>query len=343
MAMQESELLLVRNFGGYQKAAERYHLSNRRSFVVGDNEPVVWHWRHHYEQRPVDLLDALKRQLIPISIAVSSGEKEASWATWGNGDAGRPENRWRGVKGGRWKLCHVFPAAPSHLDDSEEAILARFVRNFHPINQFWFASDYNWKSRGRYEMSPKARLGEWPEVCMAFWRAYSARYPQEAVWFQNAARLSERELQAANFASDPLIKFWWRAEPPVPPSSGGTRISPSIAQSATGSENALKKRLDNICSIRETGTGRFHLSQMGKTIGGSERDVPFRFQVVDASGGVIAESSEETARGLGIAERGRRDYDADKYHQTDFMKWECGQGLVPFQALARRVRHWAYY
>jgi len=98
-----------------------------------------------------------------------------------------------------------------------------------------------------------------------------------------------------------------------------------------------------VCVVRETSTGRFHLSQFGRAIGGPDREAPFRFQVLDAAGEPLAESGEVTAKELGIAERGRCDYDADNYHQTDFVMWEEGQGLVPYQALAKRVRNWIYF
>ena len=113
-ALERSPLLLVRNFGQFQEAARParpYRCDDALSFVVCDNEPVVWFWRRHRENERFDLLDAIEQQSLPISMAPSNGEREKNWKTWGNGDAPLPRDRWRGCHGGRWKLCHVFQAA----------------------------------------------------------------------------------------------------------------------------------------------------------------------------------------------------------------------------------------
>jgi hypothetical protein len=328
-AMAPGRLLVVRNFGNYQTAAIANQSSDRkRTFVVGDNEPVVWFWRRLFAGTPVDLAEAIRRQELPISMSPQRGEEERHWATWGTGDASRLRERWRGAHGGRWKLCHVFGAAPAHLDDSESGLLARFVRNFHPINHFWFASEYPW-SHGRFIMSPEPRLGESAAVCMAFWQAYSARYPKEADWFIEAARLSEVERKAACAASDPDVEFRWEVRPL-------TKGTPAAAPEDTG-------RTESVCVVRETDTGRFHLAQFGQSIGGPNRDKPFRFEVFSADGELLAQSGKVTAKELGIAERGRGDYDADRYHQTDFLIWEEGERLVPHRAPAKRVPKWIFY
>lgn len=340
-AMERSDPLLVRNFGSYQRAAEGYRTADgKRSFVVGDNEPVVWFWRHLHEGRPVDLTAALCDQALPISMSPDRDEDARNWATWGNGDRNRANERWRGVNGGRWKLCHIFQAAPAHLDDSEPGLTARFVRNFHPLNHFWFASEYVWKNHGRFVMSPEPRLGESTAVCMAFWREYCARYPSEANWFMSAAGLNSSELDAAKSTRDPTVEFKWEPDEGMGPDSVERPFHP---RTETIPGRGLVADRANVCIIRETSEGRFHLGHFGKSIGGQDRDVPFKFRVIDVTGRLLAESAPATAAELGIAVVGRGDYDGDNYRQRDFMRREAGKALVPHQALARRVPGWKYF
>ena len=89
--------------------------------------------------------------------------------------------------------------------------------------------------------------------------------------------------------------------------------------------------------VRETRTGRFHLSNFGVTTGGSDRTQPFIIIVQDARGHVIAESDVVTAASLGIADRGREDYDCDKFRQRDFFVRDPHNTVKPASPIARRV------
>jgi hypothetical protein len=94
----------------------------------------------------------------------------------------------------------------------------------------------------------------------------------------------------------------------------------------------------NVAEIHESRNGRFHLNKFGVEIGGENRDKPFVFRIFNAAGTVIAESCEVTARGLGIAEKGRTDYDRNLFHQKDFF----AQNGQPNSPIARRVKKWFY-
>ncbi len=94
-------------------------------------------------------------------------------------------------------------------------------------------------------------------------------------------------------------------------------------------------------TIRENARGRFHLEGFGASCGGDDRDEPFFFVVRARNGREIARSSTTTARALGIAEHGRKDYDVDVFHQTDFFIARAGSGPTPGSAIARRVT-WQY-
>ena len=87
--------------------------------------------------------------------------------------------------------------------------------------------------------------------------------------------------------------------------------------------------------VKETSSGRFHLAGFGVTCGGMDRATPFVLVVQDQRGREIGRSHPTTAQELGIAERGRGDYDLDKFHRTDFLKVVGGR-LVP-SAQARRA------
>jgi hypothetical protein len=142
--------LITRNFKSYSNSGRTYFSSDESNikFFVGDNEPVVYFWTHLYNEKSIDLAYSIQEKIIPISMAPNSkgGECKKKWKVWGNGDTNSsPNSSWRGISGGRWKLCHIFQAAPKHLGDSTVDIRARFVRNFHPLNHFWFPSEYNWK------------------------------------------------------------------------------------------------------------------------------------------------------------------------------------------------------
>ena len=93
--------------------------------------------------------------------------------------------------------------------------------------------------------------------------------------------------------------------------------------------------------VRETSTGRFHLVGFGAEYGGTDRDESFIFVVRDRQGCEVARSLPYTARQLSIAERGRRDYDADRFHQSDFFKRDAGGGPIAHSAIARRAR-WTF-
>ena len=90
--------------------------------------------------------------------------------------------------------------------------------------------------------------------------------------------------------------------------------------------------------VRETPTGRFHLTDFGVECGGTSRDESFIFVVRDQHGCEVAHSLPATARQLSIAERGTRDYDANRFHQTDFFKKDAGGVPVPHSAIARRAQ-----
>lgn len=93
--------------------------------------------------------------------------------------------------------------------------------------------------------------------------------------------------------------------------------------------------------VVETSTGRFHLAGFGVNCGGTDRNESFVFVVRDRYGREMARSLPATARQLLIAERGRREYDANRFHQTDFFKRAADGRPVPDSAVARRCR-WTF-
>ena len=93
--------------------------------------------------------------------------------------------------------------------------------------------------------------------------------------------------------------------------------------------------------IRENAAGRFHLERFGVRCGGIDRDEVFFFVVRRSDGEEIARSSPTTARDLGIAERGRKDYDLDLFHRTDFFVARGALPPIPGSAIARRAT-WEY-
>lgn len=312
-AVEDSPLLVVRSFGKYKQAAKRFTSSEgSQSFVVGDNEPVVWSWLRHDAGETVDLCRHFEQQTIPISMAPAKGEVEGDWKAWGNGDKAKPSERMRGERGGRWKLCHIFRAAPDHLEDSAEDIRARFVRNFHPLNHFWFASEFRWKS-GFFEMKPTARLGEWAPLCLGMWDLACARYPEQARWFRAQAKVTNRELDESTRRALTDFSFAWRTTQPVLESPPAARSEQGIA----------------VVEVRENGRGRYHLQGFGKSQGGEDRKQPFEVVVYGLDGTERARSLPTTAEKLGIAKNGMKDYLEDAYRRTDFVTFDDDEALSP--------------
>ncbi len=110
------------------------------------------------------------------------------------------------------------------------------------------------------------------------------------------------------------------------------------ARNDSGSNAGSMAEVAREFEVRETSTGRFHLAGFGAEYGGSDRDESFIFVVRDRHGCEVARSLPCTARQLSIAERGRRDYDANRFHQSDFFKRDAGGGPIPHSAIARRAR-----
>lgn len=312
-ALEDSPLLVIRNFGKYQQAGKRFTSSDGSlAFVVGDNEPVVWSWLRHAAEENVDLCRHFEQQEIPISMAPAKGELEEDWKAWGNGDKAKPSERMRGEHGGRWKLCHTFRAAPDHLGDSAEDIRARFVRNFHPLNHFWFASEFRWRS-GSFEMKPTARLGEWPPLCLGMWDLVSDRYPEQARWFLAQAKVEIREVDESARRELTDFSFAWR------PTQSAFESAPT----------ARSDRGMAVVEVRENGQGRYHLQGFGKSQGGEDRKRPFEVVVYGLDGTERARSLPTTAEELGIAKNGMKDYLEDAYRRTDFIIFDDDQTLSP--------------
>ncbi len=327
-AADRASTLIVRAFKGYTKAGK---LESSRAdgasiqFVVGDNEPAVWFWRQHADGRaPVNLREAMASQTIPISMAPSRGEDEALWKEWGNGDASRPTERWRGVRGGRWKLCHIFAASPPHLGDSPVDIRARFIRAFHPLNQFWFPSEYRWK-QGYFEMKPKARLGEWQALCLAMWDSHARRHPELAQWFLAHASVTEGENATEARAELRPFSFRWQET--------------AAASEQRDSPEPQAPHVDAVCEfdVVENSCGRFHLRSFGERVGGPDRDKPFVFVVRNAEGEEVDRSSVVTVDALKIGALGRRDYDKNEYRITDFMILTSDGAPLPNSLVAQRA------
>lgn len=324
-ALHAAPVLVVRSFRGFTSAGRLESVGRGADavrFVVGDNEPAVWFRRRLSEApRATDLPTALADQTLPISLAPSEGDTPDEWRTWGTGDAPHRVERWRGVDGGRWKLCHVFDAAPAHLGARPADVRARFVRAFHPLNVFWFASEYRWR-RGHYVMSPSPRLGEWAPLRRAFWNEHAARYPELARWFLEHANVAATELPENGGSSPGTFSFHW-----VP-----TAAAPSAATSAPPSLLAPREVV-----VRENGEGRFHLQGFGAALGGPERAHPITFSVRARDGSEIARSRVTTAIDIAIAQRSQGDYDANRFRITDFVVLDEDQNVVPRAAAAKRA------
>jgi len=324
-ALSQGGPLIVRGFGEHNQAGRVARSSDDAvSFVAGDNEPVVWFWRQNFHGHgPVDLVKLIAERDIPISMAPATGEDGAAWVRWGSGDATRVANRWRGAVGGRWKLCHIFQAAPRHLGSSGADIRARFIRNLHPINHFWFASEYKWRAHGAFEMTPHARLGEWPPLCLGVWEYFVSRYPREAKWFMENAGIDPSEMASTQRSPLEPFSFEWTNAP---------------VATAAGEPSPRTDGQQFI--VQENPNGRFHLTGFGAAVGGADRGQPFTFVVQDVDGRVLLSSHPQTAVELRIGADGREHYDANRYSNTDFVVRNSDDDVVPHSALGRRVK-WA--
>lgn len=321
VAAVDSSLFIVRSFSKQNKAGELYESScGTQKYTVGDNEPVVWFWRQIHSGLPVNLNQVILNQTLPISMAPGKGEDKKKWSCWGSGDDSKSQSRWRGYEGGRWKLCHIHQASPKHLNSTKAELIARFVRNFHPMNHFWFASEYIWKT-GHFEMTP-ARLGEIKDVCLAFWNYYCKKFPYEAEWFRKYALLSSSELVPLN--PDPEVKFKW---------IGGTREIPVVP---------LKINEGSVLTIQENGAGKFHIENMGRTIGGIDRKQPFSIIVKNGAGNILASTGPITAELIGLAKRGLEDYNRDCYHYSYFLKYDEDFRPIPNCEMAEKIKSWSY-
>jgi len=89
--------------------------------------------------------------------------------------------------------------------------------------------------------------------------------------------------------------------------------------------------------IRESASGRFHLAGFGISIGGANRRRVFVVIVLDRGGNIIMKSHPTTALDLGIAARGRGDYDNDNFHQADIVVRDRTGAVVPHSAIGRRI------
>jgi len=93
----------------------------------------------------------------------------------------------------------------------------------------------------------------------------------------------------------------------------------------------------NYFAIKENDAGNFHFDHFGSKVGGDRRDVPVVFIVLDAEGKLIAKSTKAyTAKDLNIADKGRQDYDNNKYHNSHFFVRKDNR-VVPNSALARYI------
>lgn len=119
-------------------------------------------------------------------------------------------------------------------------------------------------------------------------------------------------------------------------------VSPARqAKNETSSVEGSNEEVVREFEVMETSTGRFHLAGFGVDCGGTDRNESFVFVVRDGYGREVARSLPTTARQLLIAERGRRDYDANRFRQTDFFKRATGGRPVPDSAIAGRCR-WTF-
>ncbi len=318
------QLLVTRNFSNYQAAARLNSSSDDLiKFVVGDNEPIVWFWRHLYNNIDFNLSDSVLSQIIPISMAPQEGEAKNDWLKWGSGDELKTDRKWRGVNGGKWKLCHIFQAAPEHLGDDEKSIQARFVRNFHPLNHFWFASEYKWK-QGHFEMNP-TRLGEQSEVCLTYWKHYKNIYRDYIEWFIEHALVIESEILSAG-SLNPFIEFSWI-------NSESKAVLPKRTFSTT-TTSALKS-LD-ILEVKESKNGTFNLSGFGVKYSGENGDGQFSIRVLDRQGNLLAESEVTSASRLNIGSSGR-DYLANRYSQSNLMLRSTSGKLEVNSSVAKKL------
>ena len=139
-----------------------------------------------------------------------------------------------------------------------------------------------------------------------------------------------------------LFEFFRRIAKRAQPSREGLddRMPPE-AKSAPGSVEGSTSEVVREFEVRETSAGRFHLNRFGVKCGGPDRDESFIFIVRDGDDGEVARSLPTTARKLSIAGRGRRDYDANRLHQTDFFKRDAGGHPIPHSAIARRCQ-WTF-
>ena len=325
-AVERGKDLIVRSFKDHTLSGYKYTSGDKgRSFRVGDNEPVIRFWRAMYEaDQKFNLSEEIFNQDIPISIAPGKGEKQEHWKKWGSGDNARLKDRWRGYSGGRWKLCHIFQAAPQHLYQTDSDIIARFVRNFFPINHFWFVSEYNWKS-GRYIVSPK-NAGENRDICLRVFRFFLEEYNiiDYSKWFTKFAKIDDFEIKSS--VEEPVFCFELRVD----------RITiKSDSESFIDDDSKNKTPYEFI--VKENTNGRFHLSDFGISIGGPTREKLFIILVKDVDDNLLARSRPVSAKVLGIANRGTMDYNRDSFFQRDFFVYKDGEIAVPFSAIARRT------
>ncbi len=88
--------------------------------------------------------------------------------------------------------------------------------------------------------------------------------------------------------------------------------------------------------IKENTNGNFGMSGFGINIGGNDRNNKFRFVIQNVKGQDIYVSDETTAKELGIAARGRGDYDKNCFWKSNFIQINDNE-LILSSAISRRI------
>ena len=289
-----------------------------RDAVFCDNELPVW----LYGRAPtpgffnVSLQAMLEQRLAPVADTRARNEGDGTFRLE---TVARP---WGAAK----RHKHIFDAGlPRGTDNSaltsDEAI-SKFLRFVHPVNWFLFPADLAHDAEQNDAPEYQHVAAVWLERrCQDVFREFLTLIrPDGFGWNSQWRTIGQRCI-------DTLLMPERNVERP----SGGSKPAAKITVS-TPVHNA------HIVEVNETRSGRFHLSGFGVSAGGVTRDTPIAFRVIGRSGRVLLQSHPTTAASLGIAGRGREDYDANGFRQSDLVVRDPSTGvLTPNSAIGRRI------
>ncbi|WP_426750713.1 hypothetical protein [Myxococcus sp. Y35] len=326
---RESNVLPLRDTGAFENEDERLpareHRARRvylagaaRDVVFCDNELPVWLFRSFGSPGFFDqsLQQLIEQRIAPVADSRAKGEGDG---TFHCETVARP---WGAAK----RHKHIFDAGLPHRANNSrltrDEVTSKFLRFLHPANWFLFPAG----------LTRDAEQNSAPEFqyVAAVWMARRCPgvfselidliRPEQFGWNPLWAQIGEEQAETLRMPEAMTIV---RA-------AATQAMMPQLAPDPAASVRCF--------DIFETDTGRFHLTGFGVSTGGVNRDIPFVFRVIDRRNKVLLESQPTTAAALGIAARGRVDYNRDGFHQRDIVvRDSSSRQVTPASAIGRRT------